>query len=127
MLTNIDTDGNYPLPDTFEFLESRYFNIQSFTDMWKEEIQFYPEISHNKKVLEFCKKLTEKVYDSVMDKVHFELADKIILHNDVVDDCMQNIANQAYEDGVKDTKEKDFNKGYKHALELCTQAINELR
>ena len=100
MPTNIDSDGNYPLSDSIDDVDT-YIDIPSFNNMWKTEIQFLPEFGNDKKSLEFYKKLSEKVYNSVCDYVYFDLKDKSIIKNDAFN-YIQNIATQAYNDGLDD-------------------------
>jgi len=96
MPTNIGPSGEYPLPDDL---------IISFERVWKEEISLYPEVPiawrESEPFKEFAKRIMSRI--DVWGKV-------------------QEIADQAYEDGYDD----GYNKGEEEMKEKVKGMLENL-
>lgn len=112
-MTNLDIYGNYPIPDDFE-LQS---DVIPFETMWKNTIQFTPVVCYNwDKAPEF-KILAGSVYKEMMDTTSLDSLMKLI----------QDVVNQAYEDGETDGRSKGYDEGYDDGIDTCITELKELK
>jgi Zn-dependent M32 family carboxypeptidase len=111
-MTNI-VNGNYPVdPDKFNSVDDLITkNCASFNKQWKEKLSFHPAVcSMTWEQRREMKKFAEFIFDETLSDI-LTLANKI-------DDDIQQIANEAYADGLKDAKQKFINDAKKKFQEV---------
>ena len=88
-MTNIDENGDYPLEGESDF---KGLQAEKFERLWREEFSFIPPL--------------DKMPASLRDKLK-EYSWKVYISSVVdMNNVIQNIANDAYYDGMEDTNEE---------------------
>ena len=99
MPTNIGSNGGYPIWDIWER------HVPSFETVWKEHLSLAPEVPTDWKEAERFKSFAKRIYG----------------HIDI-DGFIQNVADQAYNDGYED----GYNKGGEEMKKQVQDAIGKI-
>ena len=100
-MTNVDENGTYPLDDTLNDIVNDEVTkkCNAFGESWKEHLSFLePVVNMTYEEREVMKKFAWKIFEEAFEgfgDINAEVSTKI-----------QQIANEAYADGVKDTLER---------------------
>jgi len=113
MTTNIK-NGNYPLPDDLLL----FTNLPDFDELWKNEIQFYTEVPQNWKDSDLFKTFATQILD-IYVKYNIENKEKELYK------YVQEIANEAYQDGVEDSYKEGFEIGMEEGKKMSVNAIED--
>jgi hypothetical protein len=93
MPTNIDREGNYPLPEDIGYK----VHYESFNFLWRENFYLSDEVVNNPKLEEQFKSLAKKVYTEMIKQSVTSLVES---------SNIQDTVNMAYEDGYEDGRRK---------------------